>query len=57
MKFIKITLDNGKKITINAEKIIDIFCFDEKHTTISFSESYYYKVKETVEEILKLTKI
>jgi len=55
MKFIELTLENGDKVTVNAENIVDMVCFDKIHTTISYSENYYYKVKERVEEIIILT--
>jgi len=55
MKFITLTLESGNKVTINAEKIVDMFCFDKTYTTISFNENYYYKVKETIQEIINLT--
>jgi len=55
MKFIELTLESGNKVFINTKKIIDMVCIDKIHTTLSFSETYYYKVKETIQEIIHLT--
>lgn len=55
MEFIELTLSKGNKVLVNVNKIIDIGVYgDGKETTVSFSENYYYKVKETYEEMKEL---
>ena len=55
MIFIKLTLQtNGKTVFVNAEKIIDLFIYEEgKGTAISLNLDSSYHVQETPEEIIK----
>lgn len=55
MIFIKLTLQtNGKSVFVNAEKIIDLFVYEEgKGTAISLNLDVSYHVQESPEEIIE----
>lgn len=58
MKFIELTQIDGSKVTVNVKRISLLEkCDGATYTSIGFSRNQYLIVKETVEEILKLTKI
>lgn len=54
MNFIKLTLESGKETYVNFEKVSD-FAEKNSETEIFFAEEqYYFKVKETPNQILQL---
>lgn len=53
MKFIKLTLTNGKVIFVNIALALDVFT-SANHTTISFGDDYFLNVKELPNEIFNL---